>query len=79
MQRLDGASDTLSIPDLRQHLTAGLDGLDELVISSFAALLPRGRVVGSHRKALAAAASASLWVKPSEVSCRASPDWEKEL
>ena len=41
-QRLDGANDTLSIAELRDRLSAGLDGLDEEVISSFAALLPHG-------------------------------------
>jgi hypothetical protein len=40
--RLDGADDTLSITELRDRLSAGLDGLDEEVISSFAALLPPG-------------------------------------
>jgi len=41
-QRLDGANDTLSVPDLRARLVAGIDGLDEQVITSFAALLGRG-------------------------------------
>jgi hypothetical protein len=46
-RRLDGANDTLSVADLRQRLTAGLDGLDEGVIASFAALLARGSYLRS--------------------------------
>ena len=38
-RRLEGANDTLSIPDLRQPLAGRLSGLEQ-VISRFAALLP---------------------------------------
>ena len=41
-ERLDGASETLSLDALSEHLAAGLDDLDGEVITMFARLLPKG-------------------------------------
>lgn len=41
-QRLDTASETVSLPDLGARLTEGLDELDDGIVSAFGGLLPEG-------------------------------------
>ena len=41
-KRLEGANQTLSLDGVQQRLTDGLDGLNDEVIKTFAALLPVG-------------------------------------
>ncbi|HVF21051.1 MAG TPA: hypothetical protein VNA14_12540 [Mycobacteriales bacterium] len=44
-RRLQGAADTLSVDELRDRLTTGLDTLDDEVVTSFGQLVERGTYV----------------------------------
>lgn len=44
-ERLEGANETLSLDEMTERLTEGLEGLDDDLIETFGALLPRGDYV----------------------------------
>lgn len=44
-ERLEGATETLSLDVMSERLSGGIDDLDDDVISTFAALLPKGEYV----------------------------------
>ena len=44
-KRLEGANQTASLEDVGERLADGLDGIDEVIVERFAALLPQGTYV----------------------------------